>query len=97
VCEIQSVLKIAQPTVSKHLKILEEAGLVAHKKEGLWVVYELTKGEKSPYAALILGNLRHWFEADPWWGKIREKLLTLDRYKAAEEAKLCRGKRWKKV
>lgn len=35
VCEIQAALGIAQPTVSKHLKILESAGLVGRKKDGL--------------------------------------------------------------
>ena len=32
VCELQGALNLAQPTVSKHLKILEEAGLVDYKK-----------------------------------------------------------------
>ena len=35
VCEIKEALGIAQPSASKHLKILEEAGLVDFKKEGL--------------------------------------------------------------
>ncbi|MEJ2691154.1 MAG: metalloregulator ArsR/SmtB family transcription factor, partial [Deltaproteobacteria bacterium] len=39
VCEIREVLGLAQPTVSKHLKVLEEAGLVKRRKEGLWVNY----------------------------------------------------------
>lgn len=50
VCEIHEGL-IAQPTVSKHLKLLELAGLVRHEKEGLWVNYFLANGESSPYAA----------------------------------------------
>ena len=33
VCEIQAALKIAQPTVSKHLKVLEGAGLVERQKD----------------------------------------------------------------
>ncbi len=37
VCDLQGALEIAQPTVSKHLKILEESGLVNFRKEGLWV------------------------------------------------------------
>src|SRR4030065_2798623 len=65
VCEIQAALGIAQPTVSKHLKILEDAGLVGREKEGLWVNYSLTGGVRSPYAASLLGNLRHWLSADP--------------------------------
>ena len=32
VCEIQAALEIAQPTVSKHLKVLEDAGLVEPRK-----------------------------------------------------------------
>ena len=69
VCEVQAALGIAQPTVSKHLKILEGAGLVDRKKEGLWVNYSLTDGGRSPYAASLLGNLKHWLEDDP---EIRE-------------------------
>jgi ArsR family transcriptional regulator len=65
VCEIQAALGIAQPTVSKHLKLLEDAGLVRHSKEGLWVNYALTDGGRSPYAASLLGNLRHWLNEAP--------------------------------
>jgi ArsR family transcriptional regulator len=65
VCELQGALKIAQPSVSKHLKLLEEAGLVDYKKEGLWVNYYLADGRASPYAASLLGNLKHWLEDDP--------------------------------
>ena len=65
VCELQGALGIAQPTVSKHLKTLEEAGLVVSSKDGLWVNYAPSDGSRSPYAASILGNLRHWLEDDP--------------------------------
>ena len=64
VCEIQALLSIAQPTVSKHLKVLEDAGLVTFKKDGLWVNYQLADGSRSPYAATVLGNLRHWLGND---------------------------------
>ncbi len=65
VCEMQAALGIAQPTVSNHLKVLEEAGLVASQKEGLWVNYFPTDGSSSPYAATLLGTLKHWLEDDP--------------------------------
>ena len=65
VCELQAALNIAQPTVSKHLKVLEDAGLVSFSKDGLWVNYRLADGKESPYAATLLGNLRHWLEDDP--------------------------------
>jgi len=64
VCEIQEALGIAQSTASKHLKTLEDAGLVTFKKDGLWVNYALEDGAENPYAACMLGNLRHWLEDD---------------------------------
>jgi DNA-binding transcriptional ArsR family regulator len=47
VCELRAALRLAQPTVSKHLKILEEAGLVRREKDGLWVNYTISGG-RSP-------------------------------------------------
>ena len=64
VCEMREALGIAQPSVSKHLKILEDAGLVDHKKEGLWVNYHIADSGKSPYVSSVMGNLRHWLEDD---------------------------------
>ena len=64
VCEIQAALGLAQSTASKHLKILEEAGLISFFKEGLWVNYRLADGTRNPYVANLLGNLRYWLEDD---------------------------------
>lgn len=74
VCEMKEALQISQPSVSKHLRILEEAGLVDFKKDGLWVNYYLTDGSKSPYVSSLLGNLRHWLEDE---SEIRELLKRL--------------------
>ena len=79
VCEIQATLNIAQPTVSKHLKVLEDAGLVSYRKDGLWVNYHLTDGSNSPYAASILGNLKHWLEDAPEIVQIVETLPNIRR------------------
>ncbi len=79
VCELQAALQIAQPSVSKHLKILEDAGLVSFKKEGLWVDYSLTDGSSSPYAATALGNLKHWLEDDPEIAVLVEELPRIRR------------------
>ncbi len=79
VCEIQAALNIAQPTVSKHLKLLEDAGLVVCEKDGLWVNYGLGHGGRSPYAATLLGNLRHWLTDDPDIKKVEELLPLLNR------------------
>jgi ArsR family transcriptional regulator len=80
VCELQGVLSLAQPTVSKHLKILEEAGLVDFRKDGLWVNYFVTDGKNSPYAASLLGNIKHWLNEDPEIVELSQKLPLIDRY-----------------
>jgi DNA-binding transcriptional ArsR family regulator len=41
VCEITPHLNLAQPLVSRHLKILKDAGLVKRRKEGTWHMYSI--------------------------------------------------------
>jgi ArsR family transcriptional regulator, arsenate/arsenite/antimonite-responsive transcriptional repressor len=79
VCEMQSALGLAQSTVSKHLKILEEAGLITFSKEGLWVNYRPADGSSNPYAASLLGNLRHWMDEDPAMRSLFERLPGVHR------------------
>lgn len=79
VCELRAALDISQPSVSKHLKILEESGFVDSRKEGLWVNYFLTDGKDSPYAATLLGNLKHWLNEDPELTNLKSTIPTLDR------------------
>lgn len=41
VCQINSVIGLAASTVSEHLTELRRAGLLAERKDGRWVYYEL--------------------------------------------------------
>jgi ArsR family transcriptional regulator len=41
VCDFTSALPLNQPTVSHHLKILRDAGLVTWQRRGTWVYYRL--------------------------------------------------------
>jgi len=65
VCEIQKALDIPQPSASRNLRILENAGLAMSQKSGLWVNYDIADGSDSPYAAILLGGLKHWLQDDP--------------------------------
>ena len=85
VCELREVIGLAQPTVSKHLKVLEEAGLVASRKEGQWVYYRLAS--TSVYAETLLGNLRDWLSHDPDVQSLLAHLPSVDRHT------LCSGKK----
>jgi ArsR family transcriptional regulator len=79
VCEIHTALDVSQPTASKHLKILEDAGLIDSRKEGQWVNYFLSDGSRSPYAATLLGNMKHWLEDEPAIVDLIERLPNIDR------------------
>lgn len=85
VCEMQRLLDLAQPTVSKHLKILENCELVRRKKDGLWVNYSVVENSTRPYVSLLLAGLRHWLEDDPQILKMREILPRVNRYAIVAE------------
>ena len=42
-CRLQEALNISQPTLSHHMRILLDAGLVSARKEGKWIYYSLSK------------------------------------------------------
>jgi len=43
-CDLEHVLGVSQPTVSHHMKLLVDAGLVRGVRRGRWVFYELDTG-----------------------------------------------------
>ena len=79
VCELQYTLEIAQSSISKHLKILEEAELVDSQKDGLWVNYFLYKSNENEYAVEMLEKIEAWLEDDMEIKKIIEKAGRADR------------------
>ncbi len=79
VCEITSVLGLAQSTVSKHLKILEDASLVDSRKEGAWVNYRLTEDFDNNYAEVLQNNLNNWLEDDPQIREVVKQVSVVDR------------------
>ena len=86
VCEMQAALGHSQPNVSKHLRILQEAGVVTSRKDGLWVNYALTPPDKAgPYVAALLREMAVWLEDDPEVAAMLEKIHFVDR------ATLCRN------
>lgn len=81
VCELQAALKIAQSTVSKHLKILEDADLVTYEKQGLWVNYRLNKDTDNVYAKKMLELLQDWLNEDENIKKLVLELKDISRDK----------------
>ncbi|TFG96368.1 MAG: ArsR family transcriptional regulator [Calditrichales bacterium] len=79
VCEITAVLGLATSTVSKHLSILREAGLISDKKEGKWVNYELNREQGNGYVRQLLPLLHSWLSDDRVVLQDLEKVNTIDR------------------
>jgi ArsR family transcriptional regulator len=44
VCELVPLFDLSQPTISHHLKVLRDAGLVASERQGLWAYYYVLPG-----------------------------------------------------
>ncbi|KUJ95117.1 MAG: hypothetical protein PWR24_194 [Desulfonauticus sp.] len=63
VCEFQQVLEVAQPTVSKHLKILEEAGFIESRRQGSWMIYFLPLEMEAKNKQLV-DLLARWLEEE---------------------------------
>ena len=79
VCELQAALNLAQPTVSSHLRLLEEAGLVRSRKEGLWVNYLLAEDSANSYADEMLERLKSWLDQDPEISRLLARLPEIHR------------------
>ena len=53
VCELTEPLGLSQPTVSHHLRVLVDAGLLTRDKRGVWAYYALVPGALDAVAAVL--------------------------------------------
>ncbi|MFB9369588.1 metalloregulator ArsR/SmtB family transcription factor [Kitasatospora albolonga] len=56
VCDMTPLLGLAQPTVSYHMKILVDAGLVSRRKRGTWVWYAVKPERRALLEAMLQGG-----------------------------------------
>jgi len=62
VCEITDIIGLAQPTISSHLKLLENADLIESFKDGLWVNYNISSSLdsfSSEFIEVLYKNLKN--------------------------------------
>ena len=64
-CQIIEVLGLAPATVSKHMNILQQAGLVRRRKQGKWHFYRLAGAEDGALARRALEWVLHELEDNP--------------------------------
>jgi ArsR family transcriptional regulator, arsenate/arsenite/antimonite-responsive transcriptional repressor len=53
VCELTPLFDVSQPTVSHHLKVLRDAGLVGSERRGLWAYYYVPDGALTELGAWV--------------------------------------------
>jgi DNA-binding transcriptional ArsR family regulator len=87
VCRLIALLGLAPSTVSKHLSVMNQAGLVESRKDGRWVYYRLERRSQSNVAARIT---RETFKALGDTTVIIEDAKRLDEIRQADPEELCR-------
>ena len=56
VCDLTGPVGLSQPTVSHHLKVLFDAGLVSREKRGAWAYYRAVPARLADLAAALTGT-----------------------------------------
>lgn len=58
VCDLNDAFELSQPTISHHLKVLHDSGLLDRSKRGVWVYYRVNTQALADVGALIGGVAR---------------------------------------
>lgn len=87
VCQIIELLELAPSTVSKHMAILHQAGLVETRKDGRWIYYRLTEEPDPPCARQALTMTLECLGKDD---RIREDAKALKAVRKMTREELCR-------
>ena len=98
VSEISQVLGQSQPRVSRHLRILDEAGLVERRKEGSWTFVEAAGGPASGPIRQLIAEAHSESDGEIFTGDANR--LALVRAERAEAASIwfdSRAERWDRL
>lgn len=79
VCEVREVLDLSTSTVSKHLSILRDAGLIVDSKDGKWVNFRLNQKSENGFVRSQLELVMKSFSDDEQLAADRRKLVKVDR------------------
>ena len=73
VCFFVEILNTSQPKISRHLAYLRRAGIVAARREGVWMHYRVSTPQDE-HAAQVLTKVREWLANDPGMQQDRNRL-----------------------
>ena len=92
VCEITDIIGLSQPTISSHLRLLENAGLVESDKDGLWVNYNINS-RADPFSRGSIEMICKDLKNDKQAISDVKKLKAIDRDKICGRKTQVPGKR----
>ena len=75
VCEFPDALELSVSTVSKHLSLLRDAGLINDKKIAKWVYYKLNTDSKDLKVRQLLSLLPMWLNDEAPIRLLKEKIV----------------------
>jgi ArsR family transcriptional regulator len=86
-CQITEVLQVTGATASRHLSVLQHAGILESRKEGRWMYFRLAPQSDS-------GPVFEWLEASfEESAQIQADFLALDKIVEITREDLCRQQR----
>jgi len=80
VCEVMQALGISQSRASRNLGILEGAGFVKSRRDGLWIVYSINKQTMNSYVASLIEALRG--------SLVNEEIILQDRERLSQAVRV---------
>lgn len=79
VCELEEIFKISQPSISHHLGILKDAGLVEDSREGQWVIYKANTRRLEECWDVLRDVLDAPIDSLPGMKEIAERVREIER------------------
>lgn len=87
VCQITELFGLAPSTISKHLSVLYQAGLVESRKDGRWIYYKLPGNDAPAVVTGAIAWVQKSLDGNP---RVADDKQTLKRILKQDPAELCK-------
>jgi len=80
VCEVMQALDISQSRASRNLRVLEDAGFIKSRRDGLWIVYSIDEQRMNSHAPPLIELLRS--------SLVNEEIILQDKERLSRAARV---------
>ncbi len=80
VCELETILLVSQPNISRHLQKLKQSGLITSKRDGQWIHYLIDPGISKDTKALLESLIVLLEEFGVLYQRDRERFSAYNKY-----------------